>query len=115
MERIIKDFMCRCAVTCSVKAGAAKIAKIMLDNDVSALVALDEKLNACGVLSKTDLIGFYDRKLSEVTVEDTMTSELYTVSSNTLVYEAVQLMLDRKIHQFTDNKENKYAWLSYWT
>jgi CBS domain-containing protein len=99
MERIIRDFMCRGVVTCSVKADTAEIAKIMFDNDVSAIVVLDAKLNACGVISKTDLIGFYGRKLSEVTAEDIMTSEVYTVSPNTLVYEAVQLMLDRKIHQ----------------
>jgi CBS domain-containing protein len=91
--------MCRGVVTCSINADASEIAKIMLDNDVSALVVLDEKLNACGVISKTDLIGFYGSKLSEITAEDIMTSEVYTVSPNTLVYEAVQLLLDRKIHQ----------------
>jgi len=99
MERIIRDFMCRGVVTCGVNADAAEIAKIMLDNDVSALVVLDERLNACGVISKTDLIGFYGRKLSEITAEDIMTSEVYTVSPDTLIYEAVRLMLDRKIHQ----------------
>lgn len=91
--------MCRGVVTCSINADAAEIAKIMLDNDVSALVVLDEQLNACGVISKTDLIGFYGRKLSEITAEDIMTSEICTISPDTLVHEAVQLMLDRKIHQ----------------
>ncbi len=44
-------------VTCRVDATATDIANIMLDNDVSALVVLDESLDACGVVSKTDLIG----------------------------------------------------------
>ncbi len=91
--------MCRGVVTCGVNADAAEIAKIMLDNDVSALVVLDERLNACGVISKTDLIGFYGRTLSEITAEDIMTSQVYTVSPDTLVHEAVQVLLERRIHQ----------------
>jgi CBS domain-containing protein len=86
-------------VTCGVNADAAEIARIMVDNDVSALVVLDERLNACGVISKTDLIRFYGGTLSEITAEDIMTSEVYTVSPDTLVHEAVQLLLERGIHQ----------------
>jgi len=38
MDRIIRDFMRRGVVTCGVDANAAEVARIMLDNDVSALV-----------------------------------------------------------------------------
>lgn len=99
MDRIIRDFMRRGVVTCGVDANAAEVARIMLDNDVSALVVIDERLNACGVISKTDLIGYYGKELSLITAEDIMTSEILTVSPDTLVHEAVQLMLERRIHQ----------------
>jgi len=99
MNRVIKDFMCRGVVTCGINASAAEIARIMLDNNVSALVVVDERLNACGVVSKTDLIRFYGDELPEITAEDVMTCEICTVSPNTAVYEAVQLMLERRIHQ----------------
>lgn len=99
MDRIIRDFMRRGVVTCGVDANAAEVARIMLDNDVSALVVIDERLNACGVISKTDLIGYYGKDLSLITAEDVMTSEILTVSPDTLVHEAVQLMLERRIHQ----------------
>ena len=36
--------MCRGVVTCRVNANAADAARIMLDNDVSALVVVDERL-----------------------------------------------------------------------
>ncbi len=91
--------MRRGVVTCGVDANAAEVARIMLDNDVSALVVVDERLNACGVISKTDLIGYYGKDLSLITAEDIMTSEILTVSPDTLVHEAVQLMLERRIHQ----------------
>ncbi len=99
MDRIIRDFMCRGVVTCGVNANAAEVARIMLDNDVSALVVVDERLNACGIISKTDLIRFYGKDLSLIGAEDIMTSEILTVSPETLIQEAVQLFLERGVHQ----------------
>jgi len=99
MHQTIRDAMHRGVVTCAVDANAAQAAKTMLDNDVSALVVVDERLNACGVVSKTDLIGSYGKELSSITTEDIMTSEIFTVSADTLVHEAVQLMLEHRIHQ----------------
>lgn len=99
MNRIIRDFMQRGVVTCRVGATAAEVAGIMLDNNVSALVVIDERLNACGVISKTDLIGFYGKDLSVITAEDIMSPKILTISPNTLVHEAVQLMLEHRVHQ----------------
>lgn len=99
MNRIIRDFMCRGVVTCGVNANAADAARIMLDNDVSALVVVDERLNACGIISKTDLLRSYGRDLSLIDAEDIMTPEILTVSPETLVHEAVQLMLEHGVHQ----------------
>jgi CBS domain-containing protein len=99
MNRIIRDFMCRGVVTCSVNANAAEVARIMFDNDVSALVVIDECLNACGIISKTDLLRSYGKDLSLVSAEDIMTSDILTVSPETLIHEAVQLMLEHGVHQ----------------
>ena len=99
MDRIIRDFMQRGVVTCRVGATAAEVARIMLDNNVSALVVIDERLNTCGVISKTDLIGFYGKDLSVITAEDIMSPKILTISPDTLVHEAVQLMLEHRVHQ----------------
>jgi len=99
MDRIIRDFMRRGVVTCGVGATTAEVARIMLDNDVSSLVVIDERLNACGVISKTDLIVFYGKDLSLITAEDIMSPKILTVSPDTLVHEAVQLMLEHRVHQ----------------
>ena len=99
MDRIIRDFMRRGVVTCGVGATVDEIARIILDNDVSSLVVIDERLNACGIISKTDLIGFYGKDLSLTTAEDIMSPKILTVSPDTLVYEAVQLMLEHRVHQ----------------
>jgi CBS domain-containing protein len=91
--------MHRGVVVCKVDATADRIARIMLDNDVSAVVVIDERLDACGVVSKTDLIGRYGKDLSGITAEDMMGPELYTVSPDTPVREAIGEMLGRGIHQ----------------
>ena len=99
MEKIIRDVMRRGVVTCRVDTKVPEVARIMLDNDVSALVVTDERLNACGIISKTDLVGYYGKDLSLITAEEIMSPKILTVSPDTLVYEAVQLMLEHKIHQ----------------
>ena len=99
MREIIREVMHRGVVTCKVDARADQIAKIMLSNDVSALVVIDEHLDACGVITKTDLIGCYDKDLSSITAEDIMSPRLSTVSPDTPVPQAIEQMLDRKIHQ----------------
>ena len=99
MLRKVRDVMHRGVVTCKVTATTDKIAGIMLDNDVSAVVVIDERLDACGVVTKTDLIRCYGKDLTTVTAEDIMTQGLRTVSPDTLVWQAVEQMLDRKIHQ----------------
>ena len=99
MNRIIRDVMRRGVVTCRVNATADEVAKIMLDNDVPALVVTDERLDACGVVTKTDVIRCYGKDLTAITAEDMMSSKLLTVSADALVHDAVQQMLAHKVHQ----------------
>ena len=99
MLRKVRDVMHRGVVTCKVTATADQIAGIMLDNDVSAVVVVDERLDACGVVTKTDLIGCYGKDLASLTAEDVMSLVLHTVSPDTLVWQAVEQMLACRVHQ----------------
>lgn len=99
MRRTITEAMHRGVVTCKVSSTADEIARIMIDNDVSAVVVTDERLDACGVVSKTDLIRCYGKDLSTFAAADIMSSGLLTVSPDTFIHEAVQLMLDKQVHQ----------------
>jgi CBS domain-containing protein len=99
MLRTIMGAMHRGVVTCGVAETADGVASIMLDNHVHALVVIDERLDACGVLTKTDLLKCYGKDLSSITAEDIMNPTLLTVSPDTLVHEAVRQMLTHKVHQ----------------
>jgi len=99
MLRTIMDTMHRGVVTCGVGATVDEVIGIMLDNHVHALVVIDERLDACGVVTKTDLLRCYGKDLSSITAEDIMNPTLLTVSPDTLVRDAVQQMLTHKVHQ----------------
>lgn len=73
MNRTVRGVMCRDVITCRVNATAEEIARIMLDNNVSALVVIDERLNACGKVPKTNLLGLYGKDLSSIIAEDMRT------------------------------------------
>lgn len=91
--------MHRGVVSCKVSSTVDEIARIMLDNDVSAVVVTDERLDVCGLVTKTDLIRFYGGGGASVTAEDIMTADVLTVLPDTLVHEAVQVMLAHRVHQ----------------
>ena len=99
MLRTVMDTMHRGVVTCRVAATVDEVIGIMLDNHVPALVVIDERLDACGVVTKTDLVKCYGKDLSSITAEDMMSPGLLTVSPDTLVHDAVQQMLTHKVHQ----------------
>jgi len=99
MRRTIKEAMHRGVVTCKVSSTAAEIARTMLDNDVSAVVVTDERQDTCAVVTKTDLLRCYGKYLPVIEAEGIMSAGLLMVSPNSFVHEAVQLMLDKQVHQ----------------
>ena len=99
MLQTISDAMHRGVVTCKVTTTAEEIARIMIANDVAAVVVTDERLDACGVVTKTDLIKHYGKDLLSITAEDIMSSSPFTVSPDTRVHEAVFTMLRHGVHQ----------------
>jgi CBS domain-containing protein len=99
MDETIKDVMHRGVVTCKVSTTADKIVRTMVDNDVAALVVVDERLDTCGLVTKTDLVQHCGEDLSAITAEDIMTFPLLYVSPDATVREAVEQMVARKVHQ----------------
>ena len=99
MHQTISDAMHRGVVTCKVMTTAEEIARIMVANDVAAVVVTDERFDACGVVTKTDLIKHYGKDLVSITAEDILSPSLITVSPDTRVNEAVSTMLRHGVHQ----------------
>lgn len=95
----IRDVMHRGVVTCGVFDSADKIARIMVDNQVSVVVVIDERFNACGIVSKTNLMDLYGENLSDTIAEDIMSSNLLTISPDSTVESAIIIMKKHHVHQ----------------
>ena len=99
MAQTVNDVMHRGVVACNVASTAAEMAKIMHDNHVAALVVRDERGDACGIVTKTDMVACFGKDLSSITADDIMSTSLVTVSPGALLSEAVQQMMAHKVHQ----------------
>ncbi len=103
--QVVRDVMHKGVVTCSVSTTVGDALRIMLDEHVPMLVVVDERTDACGLITKTDVARCYGKNLTSITAEDIMSEELLTVSPSGSVKEAVQQMLDHKVHQLVITTE----------
>ncbi len=99
MGKLIRDLMSRGVATCGVGGTAREAAETLVNRRVSVVVVTDERSEACGVISKSDILGCFGRDLQGIAAEDIMTAELVTVSPTASLAEAVELMRAKRIHQ----------------
>ncbi len=99
MGELMRDLMTRGVATCAVGASAREAAEILVNRRVSVVVVTDERSEACGVISKSDILGCFGRDLRGIAAEDIMTAELATVSPTASLAEAVELMRAKRVHQ----------------
>ncbi|MEA1985125.1 MAG: CBS domain-containing protein [Euryarchaeota archaeon] len=97
---LVKDVMTRGVVTVPLDASAADFAKAMAENDVSAIVAVDDNGEAFGMITEMDVLKEMRRKNWKVeTVEDLMASSVETVNPSTTVRDAADIMVKKHIHR----------------
>ena len=97
MSKFVRDVMSRSVITCTPDTPLVEAARRMTDNQINALVVLDEDGEICGLVSRTDLVRVYNQDYAGMTVEDVMTPHVTTVIPDIPVAAAAQLMLDNKV------------------
>jgi CBS domain-containing protein len=103
-EKQVQEWMHRGVITCHSETPVAEIAATLDTNDISALVVVDEGGNALGVISRTDLVNArfiqpYMKHWRGLNAEHLMTKPVVSVSGDTSVDEAVQLLNEKRIHR----------------
>ncbi len=97
---LVKDVMTRGVVTVPLDASAADFAKAMAENDVSAIMAVDDNGEAFGMISEMDVLKQIRGKNWKIeTVEDLMASSVETVNPSTTVRDAADIMVKKHIHR----------------
>jgi signal-transduction protein with cAMP-binding, CBS, and nucleotidyltransferase domain len=94
-----REIMSRKVITIETTTPTTEIAKIMNKNNVSCIVLTqDEK--PCGIITERDYLSkviAQNKKASDLSSTQIMSSPLTTVSSSALVDEIAQTMLEKKI------------------
>lgn len=97
--KIVRDVMHRGVVTVDLDTTIRDVVKTMVDNRVHTVVVVDEGAQACGVITKVDVLKHYGKDPDKLTSEEIMTPKIISVSAEALVSEAVGMMQVRKVHQ----------------
>jgi CBS domain-containing protein len=103
-DKKVKDWMHRGVITCRPETPLADAAAVMDFHDISALVVIDDRNEAIGVISRTDLVNArfiqpYMKHWPGLNAEHLMSKPVISVSANTSIDEAVQLLYEKRIHR----------------
>jgi CBS domain-containing protein len=103
-DRKVQDWMHRGVITCRPETPVVEVAAVMNSHDISALVVTNEKSDAVGVISRTDLVNArfiqpYMKHWRGLNAEHLMSKPVISVSANTSIDEAVQLLHEKRIHR----------------
>jgi CBS domain-containing protein len=103
-DKKVKDWMHCGVITCRPETPIADAAAVMDFHDISALVVVDDRNEAVGVISRTDLVNArfiqpYMKHWRGLSAEHLMTKPVISVTLDTSVHEAVQLLNEKRIHR----------------
>jgi CBS domain-containing protein len=103
-EKTVQEWMHRGVITCGPETPLTDVAESMDRNDISALVVVDDKGDALGVISRTDLVNArfiqpYMKHWRGLHAEHLMSRPVITVTADTSITEAVLLLNEKRIHR----------------
>jgi len=104
IDKKVRDWMHRGVITCRPETPIAEVAAVMDFHDISALVAVAENGAPLGVISRTDLVNArfiqpYMKHWRGLNAEHLMTQPVVSVSPDSTIEEAVQLLNEKRIHR----------------
>jgi CBS domain-containing protein len=104
MDRLVGEVMHHGVMTCRRDTPIQDVARFMADNDVSALVVVNDDGNMIGLISRTDLVNArlyeqYWKHWRGLTAGHIMITDVVVVRPNHTMQDASKLMMDRHIHR----------------
>jgi crotonyl-CoA carboxylase/reductase len=99
----VREIMTAGVICCGRDASVREIARLLVENQIHAVVVVDAAGDAIGVVSQTNLVlarqGRTRAELGAVRAADTMTRDLVTCEPETPVSEAITTMTRLRIHR----------------
>ncbi|MFV9503845.1 MAG: HPP family protein [Oscillochloridaceae bacterium umkhey_bin13] len=104
MERLVGEIMHQGVLTCRRDTPIQDVAREMADNDISALVVVNDEGHMVGLISRTDLVNArlyeqYWKHWRGLTAGHIMVTDVVTVQQADTLQQASKLMMERRIHR----------------
>jgi CBS domain-containing protein len=110
-EKTVRDWMHVGVVSCRPDTPVDEVADTMDTKDISALVVVDDRGAAVGVISRTDLVNArfiqpYLKHWRGMTAEHLMSKPVISVAPETPIGEAARTLHERRIHRLVVVEES---------
>ncbi|MBI5537908.1 MAG: crotonyl-CoA carboxylase/reductase [Deltaproteobacteria bacterium] len=112
-KTLVGDVMHAGVITCNPQSSVTEIARLLVDNQIHAVVVVNEAGDAVGVVSQTDLVlarqGRSPETFSAMKATEIMTAGLVTCTAGTALSQAITDMTRMRIHRLVvvDDREGK--------
>ncbi len=112
MDNPVEEVMHHGVLCCHQDTSIQEVARQMTEQDVSALVVVNNDGNLVGLISRTDLVNArlyeqYWKNWQDLTASNIMVTDVVSVKSVDTVRHASKLMMDRKIHRVVVVEESE--------
>ena len=98
-EKLVKHIMHNGVIGCKADTPLSEVVRILSDTDIHALVVTGDSGEVVGVVSHMDIIPHHDDDLPKLTAREVMTSKVITVTPESKVTEAIDVMVKNRIHR----------------
>ena len=104
MDRLVGEVMHQGVLTCRRETPVQDVARQMSEQDISALVVVNDDGNMIGLISRTDLVNArlyeqYWKHWRGLTAGHIMVTDVVAVRPNDTMQTASKLMMERRIHR----------------
>ena len=107
---LVRDLMHRGVVTCHLETSIRDIAYMMEENDIRSVVVTDDLGKVSGLISILSIFGAWNKDLDRMTAEDILLRYAATISPDSPIEAAVELMQQKRIeHLIIVNPETQRA------
>ncbi|MDI6752399.1 MAG: CBS domain-containing protein [bacterium] len=98
-DKKVLDVMTRGVVSVHLADSIKEVARALAENKIHAVACMDDNGDAIGVISEMDLLKVMDQDLDRTRAEDIMSSHLRSITPNSSLREAAEVMLGLKVHR----------------
>ncbi|MFZ4537985.1 crotonyl-CoA carboxylase/reductase [Propionivibrio sp.] len=107
----VRDLMHRGIISCTPDDTVGAVAKIMVENEIHAVVVMDGQGKATGVVSQTDMVLARQGRTSDqarlMLAREIMTPGCATCDADMLLSDAVSLMTGRRMHRLVVTEKDQ--------